>query len=135
MSHYNEIKTQITNRSALVTALTQCGFTLDQIEVHDEAQNLKGYRGDTREQKANVIIRRKDVGTASNDLGFAQKKDGTYEAIISDYDKRRYNDKWLDKVCTKHSVENAKQAFAQNGWEYTESVDDQGRTQLVGVSY
>lgn len=136
MSHYHEIKTQITNRDALVTALTKCGFKAEQIEVHDVAQNLYGYHGDKRNQKANVIVRRKHVGGASNDLGFAQKEDGTFEAIVSSYDKGiGYNDKWLDKVSTQHSIENAKQAFSQNGWEYTESVDDQGRTQLVGVSY
>jgi len=135
MSHYLEIKTKITNRSALVTALTKCGYKLDQIEVHDEATNLYGYQGDKRKTKANVIVRRKDVGAVSNDIGFKQAEDGTYEAIISQYDKGKHNDKWLNKVSTEHSIENARQAFKTNGWDYTESIDDQGRTQLVGSSY
>lgn len=135
MSHYRAIKTKLTNRSALVKALCRMGFTKEQIEVHDKAINLYGYQGDKRNQKANVIIRRKYVGNASNDLGFEQKEDGSYEAIISDYDKIKYNQKWLDKVSTFHNVENAKTAFATNGWEYTESVDDQGRIQLVGCMY
>lgn len=135
ISHYLEIKTKITNRSALVKALCRVGFKENQIEVHDKATNLYGFQGDKRAQKAHVIIRRKDVGAASNDIGFEQKEDGTYEAIISQYDKGKYNQKWLDKVSTYHGVENAKEAFEMHGWDYTESIDDQGRTQLVGTSY
>lgn len=68
-------------------------------------------------------------------MGFKEKQDGTFEAIISEYDKRKYNDKWMDKVSTYHSVENAKEAFSNNGWDYTESIDEEGRIQLVGTSY
>jgi len=118
-----------------VCALERMGFKKEQIEVHNEAKNLYGYLGDKRNQKANVIIRRKDVGLSSNDLGFALKEDGTYEAIISDFDKRKYNDNWLSKVSTYHSVENAKDAFARNNWDYTETTDNEGRIQLVGTMY
>jgi len=135
MSHYLEIKTKITNRASLVKALCKCGFKENQIELHDTPTNLYGYTGDKRNQTANVIIRRQDVGSSSNDLGFVQKEDGTYEAIISEFDQRKYNEKWLNKVGTEHGIENAKNAFTMNGWDYTESVDNQGRTQLLGTSY
>ena len=102
MSHYNEIKTQLTNKESIIVALTKCGFKTDQIEIHDKAEHLYGYVGFKRNQKANIIIRRKYVGSSANDLGFVKKEDGTYEAIISDYDKAKYNDKWLNKVSTEH---------------------------------
>ena len=135
MSHYLEIKTRITNQSALVSALCRMGFTKNQIEVHEKATNLYGYHGDKRAQVANVILRRKNVGASSNDIGFVKTKDGTYEAIISEFDKRKYNDQWLNKVGTYHGVENAKQAFTAHNWDYTESVDDKGRIQLIGTTY
>ena len=135
MSHYLDIKTCITNEDALIKALIRKGFKPEQIEVHKEATNLYGYQGDKRQQKANIIIRRKDVGSASNDLGFVKKEDGTYEAIVSKYDSRKYNEQWLNDVGTFHNVENAKEAFSRNGWDYTETVDNEGRIQLVGTTY
>ena len=36
---------------------------------------------------ANIIIRRQHVGGASNDVGFLKKADGSYELIISEFDK------------------------------------------------
>jgi hypothetical protein len=66
------------------------------VEVHDEAQSLTGYYGDTRAEKANVIVRRKFVGSAANDIGFVKTPAGTYSAIISQYDSGKHNTKWLD---------------------------------------
>lgn len=135
MSHYLDIKTAITNKDALIKALIRKGFKAEQIEYHKDKDNLYGYQGDKRNQKANVIIRRKDVGQASNDIGFNQKEDGTFEAIISQYDSTRYNQKWLNEVGTFHNVENAKEAFAKNGWDYTESINEEGKIQLLGTTY
>lgn len=119
----------------MVKALKRVGFTDAQIEVHDKSTNLYGYRGDKRPDKANVIIRRKNVGCASNDLGFELQEDGTYRAIISDYDKRRYNDQWMARVNQGYAVEQAKSAFQTNGWDVTETTTKKGEVQLVGVSW
>jgi hypothetical protein len=73
-----------------VKALVRAGWKENQIEVHDEAQHLVGYQGDQRKDKANVIIRRKYVGGASNDLGFVLQEDGTYKAIVSEYDRSKH---------------------------------------------
>jgi len=35
------------------------------IEVHEEAQNLYGYRGDKRKEKAHIIIRKKYLNQLS----------------------------------------------------------------------
>ena len=45
-------------------------------QVHKKAINLHGYQGDKRTQKAHIIIPRKQVGSASNDVGFERVKKG-----------------------------------------------------------
>lgn len=102
MSHYSKVKTLIKNRACLVKALADVGFK--DIEVYDIAQPLVGFQNDIRKDKANVIVRRKYVGSASNDLGFVLQEDGTYGAIISDYDSSTYNKKWLDKLQQRYSL-------------------------------
>ena len=109
MSAYAQLETIYKDRDCLVAALNEQGYTT--VEVHDEAQALCGYHGDLRQQKANVIVRRQYVGGSSNDLGFVKKEDGTYAAIVSDFDSRKHNTKWftdlkdkyLDKVTAKEA--------------------------------
>ena len=101
MSHYSTVQTEFTDRALLVKALNVVGF--DTVEVHDNPTGLYGYQGDLRSQKAHVIVRRKFVGVASNDLGFAKRSDGKFEAIISDYDKAKLNDKWLVRLKTEYA--------------------------------
>lgn len=117
MSHYSRIRSKMKKRSALVKALKDMGFREDQIEVHDDAVNLYGYQGDVRQQKANIVIRRKHVGGAANDIGFVRMEDGTYEAIVSDYDRgngasrknelttgtRGYSGKWMELLNQRYS--------------------------------
>lgn len=65
-----------------------------------QPQHLEGYHGDQRQQVADIIIPRKQVGGASNDIGFVKGPDGTFRAVISDYDSSRYTSKWLNEVKT-----------------------------------
>ncbi len=83
MSAYNEIETQFSDEGCLVEALKEMGY---QPQVNTKAQKLEGYHGDKREQTAEIIIPRRQVGGASNDVGFKKNADGTYTAIISDFD-------------------------------------------------
>lgn len=69
---------------AIKAALTELGYVY---EEHSTAQNLYGYEGNKRSQKANIIIRRQNVGSCANDVGFLRKADGSYEMIISEFDK------------------------------------------------
>jgi hypothetical protein len=62
------------------------------IETYEHPVNLVGYQGDTRTQEAHIIARASFVnhhlgGGASNDVGFLRADDGSYEAIVSDYDE------------------------------------------------
>jgi len=69
----------------LKETLRELGF---QYEEHEIPTNLMGWHGDRRKQLANIIVRRKHISSASNDVGFLKKANGKYELIISEYDRR-----------------------------------------------
>jgi len=99
MSRYCTVKTEFMDRDSLVKALMETGnWSLDQIEVHDVAQHLIGYNGDTRRETANVIVRRANIGDYSNDLGFVLNDKGLFEAVISEFDSRKFNQQWVGKL-------------------------------------
>lgn len=129
MSHYVDVVTQITDRDALVKALGRMGFS-GKIEVHEHAKSLFGYLGDARKQQAHVIIRKRHVGNASNDIGWEKGEDGRYVSHISQFDQGRYNQQWQDKLYTYYGVEKAKQECDQQGLEYAEEVDEEKRPVL-----
>ena len=108
MSMYCTVTTQFKSPVALASALVEVGgWTTDQIEIHETPQSLFGYKGDVRTQKANIIIRRKHVGSASNDIGFSLQEDSTYTAIISKFDKTKYGQSWINKLkqsCAFHAI-------------------------------
>ena len=68
-------------------------------EVHVEPQHLQGYRGDKRSQKAHIIVRRKYVGNASNDVGFLYDKNKQkYKVIASEFDSAWRTGKKINKL-------------------------------------
>lgn len=138
MSHYVDIVTQIKDRNALVRALGRLGFK-DKVEVYEVAQHLYGYQGDKRSQKAHVIIRKRYVGHAANDIGFEKQYDGRFKAHISEFDqgtgqysgqRGKYGQEWQNKLNTYYGVELSKMEFENKGWEYVEDTDEQNRPRL-----
>jgi len=75
-----------------------------QPEVHEKAKNLYGYAGKKREQKANIILPRKQVGGASNDVGFERVKKG-FILHASEYDHSWRNGERI-KTLNKKYAEN-----------------------------
>ena len=72
------------DRRLLLAALAALGYA----EVEEgEALPLYGYEGDRRTETAEIVVRRKHLGSASNDLGFARTPAG-YVPIVSEYDQR-----------------------------------------------
>ncbi len=133
MSHYVEIETQFNDQQALIEALTsiQGGWRLDQIEIHQTPQSLYGYHGDEREEKANIIIRRKHVGSAANDVGFALQDDGSYKAIISEYDQRsRCNPAFMTRLKTEYACAAVEKQAKQRGKTVTRVPQKDGRVIL-----
>jgi len=96
VSAYGEFETTIREQRFLVEALAEMGYMA---EVHPDGAALFGYRGDERPERAHVIIRRAQLDSASNDIGFARGTDGRFRAILSEYDRGiGYDEKWLGKV-------------------------------------
>jgi len=130
MSHFTSIKTQIKDRDALVKALNDVG--LKNLEVHESAQSLYGYQGDVRPETAEIIIRRKYVGSASNDIGFKLQEDGQYQAIISEYDRHKYNQNWLGKVMQRYGYNTLMNSAEEQGFTIEEDeVMEDGTVRVV----
>ena len=106
MSHYSEVKTCIKDEESLVQALIKMGFKASQIDRLEQAEQLRGFQGDHRAQRAHIRIKgsgwggANHVGGASNDLGWEKQADGTYAMHVSNYDKRRYGKEWQNKMQT-----------------------------------
>ena len=96
ISAYLPFETEFNDEQCLLAALADNDVrSYKNVEVHEQPQNLIGYHGDTRSQKANIIIRRSEIGGSSNDIGFLKNADGKYTAIISDFDKGTHNTKYM----------------------------------------
>jgi hypothetical protein len=131
MSHYSEVEIELRDRAALLAALGRLGFA-GKVEVHDTPQNLYGYEGDRRAQTAHLIIRRQNVGMASNDLGFIRGADGNYRAIISDFDGRHgYGAAWTGKLKQAYGVEKARAEAKKRGYRIKEETLPGGRVRLT----
>jgi hypothetical protein len=96
LSKYEETTTVLTNSDYLIAALSELGF---QCEFHPAGSHLIGYEGRERPETAHFILRRHQIGEASNDIGFARKPDGTIAAVLSEYDRSiGFDEKWIGRV-------------------------------------
>lgn len=84
MSEYVVTETQYKDQDCLVQALKDVGYR--EVEV-GERLRLYGYRGDVRQETAEVVVRRKHVGASANDIGFARGGDGRFQEITSRFDR------------------------------------------------
>lgn len=127
MSHYSEVKSIMKNQKCLIKALQRMGFKREEIQVSDEAQNLRGFQGDTRKQKAHIRIkgagwgnRENAVGGASNDLGWEKQADGTYKFHVSEYDQRSYGKQWQENLQAYYEEEVVRDHARMNGYTVTD---------------
>ena len=112
MSEYHVVETEFKDQKCLIESLQEMGY---HPEVHNSPQNLVGYQGDKRQQKANIIIRRREVGSASNDVGFERVANGNFKCHASAYDspwrtgnkikklKQTYSEKVISKAVRRTS--------------------------------
>jgi len=129
MSHFTSIVTVIVDTDGLVKSLADLGY--NKVEVHEEAQHLRGFMGDKRKQTAEVVIRKKHVGRMSNDIGFKRRENNTYEAIISAYDRGRHNNKWLKKLTQRYAYHVACDKLAEQGFDMVSEKQADGEIRMV----
>lgn len=129
MSEYVQIGLKMNDADCIKSALKELGYVF---EEHEVAQNLHGYTGDVRSQKANIIVRRQNVGAASNDIGFVKNDKGYYDMIISEYDQRAAGAKKireeLQQTYAKFKV--MKQAKKMGYRLKSTKVDENGRMKI-----
>tara|TARA_Y100000310_G_scaffold340567_1_gene436852 strand:- start:542 stop:976 length:435 start_codon:yes stop_codon:yes gene_type:complete len=127
MSKFVEGSLTLKDESTLTSALEEI-FGKGSVEIHEgQGTNLRGYTGDIRPEKANIIIRKKYVnrvsGGASNDLGFTKEKDGTIKMIVSNYDRghkihekiqRRYSELVVDRTLKKMRLKNRMRVLSKS---------------------
>ncbi|HRH44638.1 MAG TPA: DUF1257 domain-containing protein [Pyrinomonadaceae bacterium] len=125
---FNE--TAFKDRECLLKALEECGYTNTE---EGESLSLYGYRGDEREETAQIVVRRRFIGSASNDLGF-QKTDAGYVPVISEYDQRyMMQGKFLTTLKTNYNLKSAeKLARSLRGTLHQERV---GSTIKIRIKY
>ena len=123
MSHFTSIELTIKDEASLLAALSELGFE-GRVERHDTPQTLYGYHGDARPEQADVIIRRAHIGRSSNDIGFARQTDGTWRAIISEYDARiGYGTAWQQKVAQLAGVHAATAEARRRGYQVSRQAE------------
>lgn len=122
--------TAFKDRECLLNALAECGYgTVEE----GEALSLYGYQGDRRAETAQIVIRRKFIGSASNDLGF-QKTENGYVPVISEYDQRyMMQGKFLTNLRTNYNLKSVeKLARSLRGTLHKERV---GSTIKIRIKY
>ena len=130
MSHFTRIRTRLRDAEVLAEALRAVGHP--DVEVHDRPQTLYGYRGDARPEKAEVIVRREHIGPASNDIGFARGPDDTFEAVISEFDRTRYDRAWLTKLTRSYGYAATLRYAETHGYEVaTDELQEDGTRRLT----
>jgi hypothetical protein len=139
MSAYSENKTSFKDVDTLIEALVACGYPKEAIEVHKTPQHLYGYHGDRRADTADIIIRRENVnrymsGGASNDIGFKKSADGTYNAIISEYDSGKHNAQWMAKLKTSYAENGIMKTAGKQGLRFAGRKIVNGKVQLQFIT-
>jgi hypothetical protein len=148
MSHFTEclVDFQQSCEGDLVAALESV-FGKGHVEVHEEGAPLRGYMGDDRSElsasdpnyapKCHIIIRRRHVGSASNDVGYRRLPNGKYAAYISEYDQHAHFDgKRQDKVAQGYAVNVHERLLKKKNFsKVTKTVDENGVVRIKAVRY
>ncbi len=137
MSKYMVVELEITDGEHIVKALEQLGVPRSCIEVHEVPTGLYGYRGDLRQEKANIIVRKENVTKyfgvgAPNDIGFLRMSNGKYRAIVSAYDKTAWWNKKENKF-KQYAVESQTIAYFKGKYNI-KRVEKDGKIVLVATS-
>ena len=116
MSKYEELRTVLSEERFLVEALREFGYSP---EVSNEGISLNGYLGDERPEKAHIVIRRRQLDAASNDIGFARDANGVYRALISEYDRGiGFNDAWLGRIAQTYKERQTMAVARSKGYRF-----------------
>lgn len=128
MSAYRKLKTQFRSKYRLREALVKAGV---EFEEHATERHLIGWHGDKRPETATFIVRRKNIGWSSNDLGY-HWNGHAFEEIVSDFDSK-YDDctRIRKDVKREYAVLTATSAARAKGYNVARVDQPGGQVQLV----
>lgn len=120
MSHYRTVEMKFVDKDLLIEALCKypgSKWKREHIKYFSTPQKLMGYENRYRQEKAEIIIPKKFVDRASNDIGFAfNPETKTWDVIVSEYDTSiGYNQEWIDKLGITYGMESVKRVCESNG--------------------
>ena len=132
MSKFGTIKTSMKDGKILIEALSVMGLKGSKNFIGNP-QQLEGYEGRFRTERADIIVPRQYVGHASNDLGFRRNPvTGMYEAIISDYDSSRFNARWLQNLQVEYNQADLNVKMKKQGFRLVNTgVKENGNRKLA----
>ncbi|MBT6047646.1 MAG: DUF1257 domain-containing protein [Candidatus Scalindua sp.] len=128
MSEYHQIDIGLKDQECIIKTLEELGY---KPQIHAEAVPLTGFQGDKRKQKAHIVIPRKQVGGASNDVGF-ELINGEYVLRVSEFDKgkKKLRPNQLKQLYAKHKVEKTISSKARKYKLKSKTVDADGRIRI-----
>ena len=137
MSKYLKIKTDITDPALLAAALDAAAEEhYFEWEPHPIAAHLRGYQGDERGERAEFIIRRTWIGRSSNDVGWKQQPDGTFQAIVSKFDKRTGKAMgYVKSVNDAYNIAKGTRLARANGYTVTPVRNGNGKVVQLELAY
>ena len=132
MSEYLVCDTEMKNLEVILETLEELGFPGDMVVVHDEPVNLEGYQGDKRKQKAHVVIARRHIGGAANDIGFERQVDGSYKAWVSQNERNRGLGREImsGRMKRLYSKNTAIRVAKRAGWTIQSCQEEDGKIRM-----
>lgn len=131
MSAYRTEQTEFHDQECLAEALQGMGL---QPKVHANAVQLEDYVGKKRPETAEIVISRKNVPGASNEIGFKRQTDGSFQAIVSQYDQRTWK-KWQPSLKRDYAERKAIKMARGKGMKFvrkdTTPVNGKPHTKLI----
>jgi hypothetical protein len=93
---------------------------------------MRGYHNDIRPEKASVVIPKKYVGSASNDVGFVWNNQAkVFDAIVSEYDQTyKFTEDVMNKLRQKYAYIEIKRRAKSQGYCVTEQPGSNGTIRL-----
>jgi hypothetical protein len=141
MSKYRAQTTRFKDRDCLIGALKAAGYDESVIEVHEDPKQLYDYCNrpttytDPKGDKANIIIRRNNIGYgAANDLGFLfDKATGTYKAMVSAFDSGAHhwgaNSPRMMATEQEYAMLATRKSLKKQGFKYLKTTMVNGKKQ------
>ena len=111
MSHISMIMTKLVSVQHIIRALEDMGFSEVWTRDGDE-----------------IIIPAKKTGIPKRDVRFSRMKDGRFKAQITNFDLRKFNPTWVQKLTQRYAYHVAMDTLKEQNFEMIEESVERGGT-------